>query len=100
MNEYSKMINSSEVVLIEFYASWCPHCQRMMPIVGQVKDLVGEDVKIYQLDIDKHADLADIQKVESIPTFILYDGGREVWRNTGEMTGEALLGKIEQYEKA
>lgn len=100
MNDYNTLINSGEVVLVEFYASWCPHCHKMMPIVEQVKELVGEDVKIYQLDIDKHADLADMQKVESIPTFILYDHGAERWRNSGEMTGEALLGKIEQYEKA
>ena len=34
------MINSNPVVLVEFYASWCPHCKRMMPVVEQVKELL------------------------------------------------------------
>ena len=38
---YNEIIKSSPVVLVEFYASWCPHCQRMTPIVDQVKSPVS-----------------------------------------------------------
>ena len=34
---YNEIINSNKVVLVEFFASWCPHCQRMMPVVEEVK---------------------------------------------------------------
>ena len=37
--DYNEVINSEPVVLVEFYASWCPHCQRMMPVVEQVKPM-------------------------------------------------------------
>lgn len=82
-------------VLIEFYASWCPHCQRMMPVVEQVRELLGGQVPVYQYDIDKYKEAADEANVTSIPTFIIYDNDREVWRHTGEIDGEVLLAKVD-----
>ena len=81
-------------VLIEFFASWCPHCQRMMPIVAQVKELLGDQAPVYQYDIDKFKEDAEAAGVESIPTFIIYDNDREMWRHTGEITGEELLNAV------
>ncbi len=49
---FDKAIINSRVVLVEFYASWCPHCQRMMPVVAQVKELLDGRAPVYQYDID------------------------------------------------
>ncbi|MCC8038746.1 MAG: thioredoxin family protein [Bacteroidales bacterium] len=92
--DYKDVITSAPRVLVEFYASWCPHCQRMMPVVEQVKEQVKGKVDIYQFDIDKQEELADQERVESIPTFILYNDGKEVWRDSGEITAEALWTRI------
>lgn len=94
---YTDLIKSSEVVLVEFYASWCPHCQRMMPIVAQIKELLQDKVNVYQFDIDQNADLADSEGADSVPTFIIYKNGKEQWRQSGEMEGQVLLSKIESY---
>ena len=94
---YKDIINSSKTVLVEFYASWCPHCKRMMPIVAQVKELLAGSVKVYQYDIDENQQLAESQNVESIPTFIIYENGNEMWRQSGEMDGNVLLNKIQAY---
>lgn len=94
---YNEVINSSKVVLVEFYASWCPHCQRMMPIVAQIKELLQGKVNVYQYEIDENAELANEVGADSIPTFIIYKNGKEVWRESGEMDGQALLSKIESY---
>lgn len=86
---------STGVVLIEFYASWCPHCQRMMPVVEQVKELLGQQVPVYQYDIDKYQQYAEEAGVESIPTFIIYDNTNEIWRYTGEIPGDQLLAAVD-----
>ena len=94
---YNEVINSSKVVLVEFFASWCPHCQRMMPIVAQIKELLEGQVEVYQFDIDENSELASQEGADSIPTFILYKDGKEVWRESGEMDGQVLLSKIQSY---
>lgn len=94
---YNELINSTEVVLVEFYASWCPHCQRMMPVVEQIKELLQGKVDVYQFDIDRNAELAQAERADSVPTFIIYRNGVEQWRQSGEMDGQVLLTKIESY---
>lgn len=94
---YKEIINSSEVVLVEFFASWCPHCQRMMPIVAQIKELLTGKVDVYQFDIDEYSELASENGADSVPTFIIYKGGKAVWKESGEMDGQVLLSKIESY---
>lgn len=95
--DYTQLIESDAVVMIEFYATWCPHCQRMMPIVKQIKDLLVGRAAIHQLDIDKNQEEAEQEKVETIPTFIIYKDGHEMWRKSGEINAEVLLNKIESY---
>lgn len=93
---YTELINSQKTVVVEFFATWCPHCQRMMPIVEQVKELVGDRARIVQLDIDENQDAAQDADVQSVPTFIVYKDGKEVWRQSGEMEGDFLLSQIEK----
>ncbi len=95
--DYNDLINSGKTVLIEFFASWCPHCQRMMPIVQQIRELLEGKVGVYQFDIDEYKELAEENRVESIPTFIVYKDGKEMWRQSGEMAADVLLSKIQQY---
>ena len=92
--DYSKAINSTPTVLVEFYASWCPHCQRMMPVVEAVKKQFEGKVNVFQYDIDQNEQLSDENAVETIPTFIVYRDGREVWRHSGELPQAVLVNKI------
>lgn len=91
---YEEAHNRHGVSLVEFYAEWCPHCQRMKPIVDEVRELVGGTVAICQLDIDQHPHEAEHAGAESIPTFILYRDGREIWRHVGEISSDELLAAI------
>ena len=95
--DYTDAIKSTPVVLVEFYATWCPHCMRMMPAVQQIRELLAGKVDIYQLDIDQDQELANIEKVNATPTFIIYRDGCQVWRGAGEMEGQVLLSKIESF---
>ena len=87
---YTDLTDKSPLVLIEFYASWCPHCQRMMPVVAQVKELLAGTAEVYQ-------EAEEDSGAESIPTFIVYKDGKEVWRHSGEIEGEVLLSHVQKY---
>ena len=95
--DYNEIIKSSEIVLVEFFASWCPHCQRMMPIVEQLKELLSGTVNVYQFDIDQYSDLARTMEADSVPTFIIYKNGEEQWRESGEIEGQVLLAKVQSF---
>lgn len=96
--EYSQIINTTPVVLVEFFATWCPHCKKMMPVVEQVKELLAGQVDVYQLDIDENDTVAEAQEVESVPTFIIYKNGTEKWRQSGEVDGQELLSRLQSYQ--
>lgn len=92
---YQEMITQTPVVLVEFFATWCPHCQKMMPVVAQVKELVAGQADVVQLDIDQNQALAKENGVSGVPTFILYKNGQEIWRHSGEIEGNDLLAKVQ-----
>lgn len=95
---YETAIKATPVVLVEFFATWCPHCRAMMPVVAQVKELLEGTAEVVQLDIDKNQEAADTNGVESVPTFIAYKDGKEQWRHSGEIDGNDLLAKMQSYQ--
>lgn len=95
MTTYSEVLERPGVNLVEFYASWCPHCHRMMPIVEEVRELVAGKADVFQFDIDQFPSDAEAAGASSVPTFIIYRDGQEVWRQVGEMPGEELLKAVQ-----
>lgn len=95
MVNFSEFTNSAPVVLAVFYAPWCPHCKRMHTTVADAVELLEGRVPVERFNIDEWPEAAASEKVESVPTFIAYRDGRQVWRHKGVISGDALLGKIE-----
>lgn len=90
MNGLQAALNGKLPVMIEFYATWCPHCQRMMPIVAELRDSLDGKAEIYQIDGDENPGLMQEFGVNGYPTFIVFKNGEEVWRQSGEMPYEEL----------
>lgn len=97
MTDIKKIINGSHPTLLEFYATWCPHCQKMMPIVEDLKELYEGRANIIQIEGESHEDLMDEYKVKSFPTWILYKDGQEVWRDSGEKPALELEDMIDRF---
>lgn len=93
---YNTTIDQKGTVLVEFFATWCGHCQRMAPVVEQVKELLAGKAQVVQIDIDKYQDAAAEAQVEATPTFILFRDGKEIWRHAGEIPGEVLLNEVQR----
>ena len=82
-DSFSNIINSKTPVLVDFYADWCGPCKMLAPILKQVKDELGELIKIIKIDVDKNQPLAAKYQVRGVPTMILFKEGQQLWRQSG-----------------
>ena len=86
-NEFEKEIQG-EVVLVDFYATWCGPCQMLAPVLEEL-DKKGK-VKIVKIEVDSIPELARQFRVMSIPTVMLFKNGQFVKKQLGYMPLEAL----------
>ncbi len=80
---YISMANSSSVTLVDFGAEWCPPCKAMEPVLKQLQSDLPGKFKLVKVDADIATDIMKEQKIDMIPTFIVYKNGKEVWRKSG-----------------
>lgn len=94
---FKELISSEKLVLVDFYGIWCRPCQTLMPILQEVKQQLGDDIKIVKIDIDKNPMLATNYQVRSVPTLILFNEGKPKWRQSGVLQKNAILNVIETH---
>lgn len=96
-SSFKDIINSEEVVLVDFFGTWCGPCQALMPILKETKEDLGDAVKIVKIDIDKNEALAAKYQVRSVPTMILFKDGMPKWRQSGVLQKKDILHVIETH---
>lgn len=87
---------SSGKVLVEFFATWCPHCQRQQPITDEAAKALSGTVAVYQVDVDKNPELAQEFAPNGFPTYVLFESGQPVAEHTGEWPLESLIQMVEE----
>ena len=88
--EYAELIKSSDKVLIDFNAKWCAPCKKMKPYILKMQKEMKDEIKIIQLDADENKTIVEQMKLDGLPTIIVYEKGKEVWRNVGYISEEDL----------
>ena len=84
-------------MLVDFSADWCGPCKMLAPILKQVKDEVGDTIKIIKIDVDKNQTLASQYQVRGVPTLILYKDGKQVWKQSGVLQKHELVQLIQSH---
>lgn len=94
MAKFSEIVASSQPTLVDFYADWCGPCKMMAPILKQVKESLGDKVRIIKIDVDKNQALSAKYAIRSIPTLMLFKQGEILWKQPGVLQERDLTQKI------
>ena len=94
---FNNLIQSEAPVIIDFFAEWCGPCKAMAPILKQVKEELGDNVKIIKIDIDKNQSIASQYQVRGVPTFIIFKNGKQLWRQSGVLQKQDFVKLVKSY---
>lgn len=85
------VLESSEPVLVDFWATWCAPCQMLAPVLEEL----ATQVKVVKVDVDENPQLAMAFQVSSIPTVISFRDGKALKKSVGVVPGETLLALLQ-----
>jgi thioredoxin 1 len=91
----NEVLQSDKPALVDFWAAWCAPCRAIGPVVEQLGESYAGKVKFGKLDIDSNPRVTEQYEVRSIPTLLLFKGGKVL----GQITGVVPKAKIEDLLK-
>jgi thioredoxin 1 len=96
IDTWQEDVLDQELVLVDFWASWCAPCKLMIPILEQIEQDVAI-LSVVQVNADEQTELVSNMNIESIPTLMLFKKGERVWTLTGAKPRGVLLTEIAPY---
>ena len=84
-------------VLIDFWAAWCGPCRMVAPVIEQLAKELSGKVRVGKLDVDANQVTAGRFRVQSIPSLLIFQNGKEVDRLVGVQSKEAILRRLQAY---
>ena len=93
-NFQKEVLESSEPVLIDFWAEWCTPCKMISPLVEQIAAEYEGKVRVGKLDADANPDVLMRYNVMGLPTLMLFKGGEAVERITGYQPKDKITSKL------
>ena len=90
-NFEEEVLKSVKKVIVDFYADWCGPCKMMSPIIDEIADEQGDNVKVVKVNLDENINLADKYEVMSIPTIIVFNNGQILKTFVGVTPKEQII---------
>jgi thioredoxin len=96
-NAYQALLDSNQLLLIDFYATWCAPCQKMKPYLETLDQKVKGEVKVERINVEENKTLCQTLKVSALPVLKLYKEGVVVWESNTLVSEADLIKQIEQH---
>jgi thioredoxin 1 len=93
----SDVLNSDKTVIVDFWATWCGPCKMVAPVLDEIAGEHKDTVTVAKLDIDANPATTRDYQVLSIPTMIVFKGGKAVKQIVGAKPKAALLADLADY---
>ncbi len=92
-----EVLDSKQAVLVDFWAPWCGHCARLSPVLDEVAEELGNELKVVKVNVDDNRDLASQYNVKSLPTMLVMKAGQVGETFMGYMPKSVLLAKVQSH---
>lgn len=97
MSKFNDIINSNELTLIDFSAEWCQPCKMMPPILKQVKQTMGDKIRILKVDVDKNPAISMKYMIQNVPTLMIFRKGEVLFRQAGVVPAPQLTEIVKRF---
>jgi len=87
----AEVLGSALPVLLDVWAPWCVPCRGMEPVVEEIASTLAGRLRVARLNVDENPEAAARLRIQGIPTFVVFEGGREVTRMIGVRDRDELL---------
>ena len=95
-NSFKTHLEGDKPVIVDFFAEWCGSCKMMPPILKEVKEKLGDKVTVLKMDVDRNPTYAQEYNVQSVPTLIIFQKGKIVWRKSGVTQTDEILQHVQE----
>ena len=93
----AEVLKSDVPTLVDFWAVWCGPCKQIAPLVDAVADEFQGRLKVGKMDVDRHQIVPQQYQIKSIPTLLLFKGGKVVGQLIGTMQRKKLEDEIKKH---
>jgi thioredoxin 1 len=90
-NFEKEVLQSSEPVLVDFFAEWCGPCKAMAPALEQVASELAGKVKVAKLDVDQNPDVTQKYRIQAMPTLMIFKNGEVAAQRVGALVQKKQL---------
>ena len=91
----AEILKSEKPAIIDFWAEWCAPCRAIAPIIQELSDTYGDQVKIAKMDIDSNPNTPGSFNVRAIPTVLAFRGGQVVQQLQGARPRAEFMAMVE-----